>query len=104
MVLDLMMGPSPFESTLFVFNSFGSSLFVSKFVEFQSNSISIYLYSSIIYLFIIYALICIVAMRTTLAVVEAQNAPAWQNITVVKSWASFLGHSSLYCYYPLRHV
>ena len=85
-------GPSPFESTLFVFNSFGSSLFVSKFVEFQSNSISIYIYSSIIYLFIIYALICIVAMRTT--IVEAQNAPAWQIITVVKSWASFLGHSS----------
>ena len=26
--------------------------------------------------------------------VEAQNAPAWQIITVVKSWASFLGHSS----------
>lgn len=88
MVLDLMMGPSPFQSTLFVFNSFGSSLFVSKFVE--------YIYTlRVLFLFLLYyALICIVAMRTTLAVVEAQNAPAWQNITVVKSWASFLGHSS----------
>ena len=59
-------GPSPFESTLFVFNSFGSSLFVSKFVEFQSNSIS-YIYILVLFIYLLYyALICIVAMRTTL--------------------------------------
>ena len=73
-------GPSPFQSTLFV------CLFL-----YQNLSSS----QAIVYLYIyIYSSAYEVAMRTTLAVVEAQNAPAWQNITVVKSWASFLGHSS----------
>ena len=95
MVLDLMMGARLLFNPLFLYLIHLDRLFLyQNLSSSQSNSISISIYSSIIYLFLLDALICIVAMRTTLAVVEAQNAPAWQNITVVKSWASFLGHSS----------
>ena len=58
-------GPSPFQSTLFVFNSFGR-LFLYQNLSSSKAIVFLYIYSSIIYL-LYYALICIVAMRTTLA-------------------------------------
>lgn len=90
MVLDLMMARLLL-NPLFLYLIHLDRLFLYQNLSSSKAIVFLYIYSSIIYL-LYYALICIVAMRTTL--VEAQNAPAWQIITVVKSWASFLGHSS----------
>ena len=92
MVLDLMMARLLL-NPLFLYLIHLDRLFLYQNLSSSKAIVFLYIYSSIIYLFII---LC-TDMHSCYAyysLVEAQNAPAWQIITVVKSWASFLGHSS----------